>query len=351
MKNLVTLINNPFSLSIEETDIPKLRTGHVLIKVKMVGLCGTDLKIYDGSLGYITSEQIHYPIVPGHEFYGEIVDIGENVVGYNIGEKVTCECQISCGACNECRMGRYNLCSQLERVGISNKYPGAMANYVIVPAKDLHRIPETFSSEQAALIEPTSVALHAVERAGLKGGDKIMVFGPGPIGLLICALAELMGACQIVVVGSDRSDFRLSMAAELGAANTLKINRDNEVLKQKYKGWADIVFEASGHVESVQMALDCVKKGGTFFTSAHYKNTVNNIDFTNQVVVQEKRIIGAVGCPGIWDKAISIIETGKLPVTRLITHKLPFSDIKQAFEIMYNRLDNVIKPIIEVDEE
>jgi L-iditol 2-dehydrogenase len=346
VKNKAAVISKPFSLSIIETDIPKLRKDHVLIKVEMVGLCGTDLKIYDGSLGFIKSGQIQFPIIPGHEFYGEIVDIGEDVTGYNIGDKVTSECQVNCGVCSECRVGRHNLCNKLERIGISNEYPGAMAKYVMVPAKNLHKIPEKFSGEQAALIEPTAVALYGVERAGLKGGDKVMVFGPGPIGLLICALAELRGASQIIVVGSDRSEFRLSMAAEMGATDTLMFHRDSEELKRKFHGWADVVFEASGQADSIETALQCVKKGGTFFTNAFYKNPVSNIDFTSQVVVQEKKIVGGIGSPKIWDKTIAIIETGNLPVTRLITHKLPFTDIQQAFDIMYNRLDNVIKPLI-----
>ena len=164
IQNTVASISEPLTIKHATSDVPELRPREVLVEVEIAGICGTDLEIFDGSLNYIKSGRIAYPIVPGHEFYGEIVAVGSEVANFKVGDKVSSEIHIGCGACEACRRGRYNLCQCMQRLGIGD-LPGAMARYVVAPERFLHKIPPELSAEQAVLLEPMSVgSLCAVSR-------------------------------------------------------------------------------------------------------------------------------------------------------------------------------------------
>src|SRR4051794_25613826 len=195
-------------LELVERPDPVPGEGELLIAPSAVGICGTDVEIFEGSLAYFRMGIASYPIVPGHEWTGTVVEVGRGVVGFSAGDRVVGEVAIGCGVCVRCRAGRMHLCARRTETGIVHM-DGAMASLLVFPAAYAHKV----DFEGAALVEPTSVALHAVRR-GRVGGQSVLVVGAGPIGLLVaqCALAEGASAVSIV----DRREDRLTLAAALG---------------------------------------------------------------------------------------------------------------------------------------
>jgi len=174
----------------------------VLIKVKATGICGTDLEVIEGHLGYYTSGLAKYPIVPGHEWVGEIHAVGENVKGFAVGEHVVGETIIPCWKCNYCHSGSYQRCLNKMETGIMNK-SGAFAEYLIYPARTLHKLSKDVPIASGCLIEPLSVAVNAAKRVSLKKSDFVVIFGDGPIGLFLLMVAKAIGARTVVVGGLD----------------------------------------------------------------------------------------------------------------------------------------------------
>jgi L-iditol 2-dehydrogenase len=345
MKNRVAYVTGPLKLEFAEIDLPKLRPGHVLVKPHMVGLCGSDVDMFAGRIGYIKTGQLRYPFVPGHEFFGDIVELGSGVTNYKIGDLITCECHLPCGFCDNCRTGRYNLCRNMSRLGLSNNYPGALATYIEVPAKDTHKIPACLTPDEAVLIEPVAVASYAAERAGVKGGDNVLILGPGPIGLLTTSVCKASGAANIVVAGrADTS--RLKLALKMGATKTVLF--DSGEMKF-YEDWADTVIEATGQPSVVAQGLKYSKKGGTFCSIALHNRPIENFDYS-QVVLREVQIRGGIGSPRIWSKSIAMMEAGLIKPTPIISNRFPFSELDKAMHLAYDRTESVIKTVIFMDE-
>src|SRR3954468_13695985 len=197
-------------LEIVERSDPSPGEGQLLIEPTAVGICGTDIEVFEGSLAYFRMGIAEYPIVPGHEWTGEVVDVGRDVEGFSPGDRVVGEVAIGCGVCVRCLAGRSHLCARRTETGIVHM-DGAMATRMLFPAAFAHRVP--FSARAAALVEPTSVALHAVRR-GRVAGQRVLVVGAGPIGLLVAQCARADGASDIVV--SNPRDDRLTLGAALG---------------------------------------------------------------------------------------------------------------------------------------
>ena len=265
------------------------------------------------------------------------------MTGIGVGDRVVSEVHIGCGACHDCRAGRYNLCPDMQRLGIGD-LPGAFATYVQAPVRFVHKIPDTLPVEKAVLIEPTSVCLHALNRAGLKGGDKILIFGPGPIGLITCALAECLGASAIALVGTDADQDRLQLGVQMGAKRVISVPQDDAVLEE-YLEWADIVVEATGQAAVVSRAFRYIRKGGTLLLIGLHRELGRNIDY-NQIIAQEKTVVGCLGSPAVWGKSIALIDSGKIDLSPLITHRYSIAEAAQAFHNTYQRADHVIKAII-----
>src|SRR3954471_11961954 len=195
-------------LELVERPDPTPGPGELLIAPSAVGICGTDVEIFEGSLAYFRMGIARYPMVPGHEWSGEVVEVGEGVRGFSEGDRVVGEVAIGCGVCVRCRAGRMHLCDRRTETGIVHM-DGAMASHLVFPAASAHRV----DFEGAALVEPTSVALHAVRR-GAVGGKSVLVVGAGPIGLLVAQCARAEGASSVMI--TDRRADRMTLAAALG---------------------------------------------------------------------------------------------------------------------------------------
>lgn len=317
-----------------DVDRPKPRGYEALIEVKVCGICGSDLHAYRN-----LHPDIKLPIILGHEFSGDIVEVGEHVKGFRVGDRVCVEPLITCGECFFCKRGEYNRCFRLRVLGCQSD--GAFTKYVAIDERWIHRL-NSLSYEEGAMVEPLAVAIHAVERGGVKMGDEVAVLGAGAIGLLTLQVAKAVGASK--VIATDLVDWRLKVAEELGADVVLNPSRD-DVVKEALsitKGGVDVAFEAVGSQAVLQTALKIVKKGGVVAVIGVYEKPDVQLQIMD-VVNKELTIKGTLVYCWDYEKAIDLIKAGRVNVKRLITHILPLEEIKRGFELMLSKVENVIK--------
>jgi 2-desacetyl-2-hydroxyethyl bacteriochlorophyllide A dehydrogenase len=323
-------------IRIENVPLPKIKDDEVLLKVKAVSICGSDLHAYRG-----VSKRRVPPLVMGHEFSGEIAEVGRTVKNLSIGERVVVEPIISCGSCRLCRLGRDNICENLQLVGLHRS--GAFSEYVSVPAKKCYTLPKMVSFEEASLVEPLAVAVHAVHLASLEKNEAIAIIGSGAIGLMILQVAKKGGAGKIVVL--DTLDYRLALAKSLGATTTINVKKEVPLQRILTDGGVDTVFEAVGHQETVQQGLEMVRTGGKVIVIGMLEATMQLpiLDIT----VKEIDLQGSYGYTSDdFQQALKLIAQGKVNVKPLITHLLPLDDIKKGFEILSQGAEDVIKVVL-----
>lgn len=317
--------------AIKEVEIPKPKDDEVLIKVKAVGICGTDIPIFKGI------REVPIPLIPGHEFAGDIVEAGSKVRNFKVGDRVTPSIVISCGNCYYCRKGLETLCDNIIETGIHVN--GAFAEYVTVPEKVLHRLPENMTYEQGASIDPIASAYHPVKKASIGSEDTVVVFGPGPIGLYAIQIAKAEGAKKVISVGVKGDEDRLALAKELGADFTINLGEEDlleSVCKLTEGRMADIVVEATGHPNVFEMALSSVRKHGTVIMIGifHAPATAN----IAQIVRREIQIKGSI-CYTWTDykECIDLVESGKVKVEPMISHTFDLKDMDKALEVIDQR--------------
>jgi 2-desacetyl-2-hydroxyethyl bacteriochlorophyllide A dehydrogenase len=323
-------------IRIENVPLPKIKDDEVLLKVKAVSICGSDLHAYRG-----LSKRRIPPLVMGHEFSGEIVEVGGTVKNHRMGERVVVEPIISCGTCRLCRRGRNNICEKLQLVGLH--LSGAFSEYVSVPAKKCYTLPKTVSFEEASLVEPLAVAVHAVHLASLEKNEAIAIIGSGAIGLMTLQVAKNRGVGRIVVF--DTIDYRLTLAQKLGATTIINVKKEDPLQRILTEGGVDTVFEAVGHQETVQQGLAMVRTGGKVIVIGMLEAIMQlpMLDIT----VKELDLQGSYGYTSDdFQQALKMIGQGKVNVKPLITHRLPLDDIQRGFEILSQGAEDVIKVVL-----
>ena len=188
---------------IEYSDIPapQVKDNEVLAKIAYAGFCATDIELLTGEMVHIKNGNTKYPIIPGHEWSGTIVEVGKNVRDFKVGDRITSDVSLGCGECDECRKGHYNLCPNREVIGSYKNRQGVFAEYVAVPQRHVYKIPDGLSMEEAALAEPAATAMYAVSKAKIPAGAEVLVIGDGPIGQLAAQLANIAGASKVIMAG------------------------------------------------------------------------------------------------------------------------------------------------------
>lgn len=334
-------------LDLRDVPQPVPGPGEVLIRVAACGICGSDVHGYDGSSGRRIP-----PIVMGHEAAGTVAAVGDGVARLRAGDRVTFDSTIYCGACPYCRRGEINLCDRREVLGVScgeYRRNGAYAEYVTVPERIVHRLPESLSFVEAAMLEPTSVALHAVAVSQLRGGEAALVIGAGMIGLLTMQAARAAGAARVLIADVDAS--RLRLAEQMGATETLHIAGSDlvrEVL-QRAPGGVDVALEAVGRQETIAAAIHAVRKGGTVTLIG---NIAPEVTIPLQVVVSRQlRLQGTAASSGEYPQAIEMISAGKIQVKPLITAVAPLTEGPRWFERLYAHEPNVMKIVLAPNPE
>lgn len=331
-------------IRIEERDIPETEPGTALVNVKAVGVCGSDVHYY--RYGQISGKVVEEPLVPGHEFAGEVVEVGEGVQSLRVGDKVAVEPGIPCGKCEYCRIGKYNICKDVLFCG-TPPVNGAYQEYYCSPEHLAHRVPDEMSHGEGAMIEPLAVAVHAVDLVTVRPADSVVVIGCGPIGLTIIAVARAAGAGRIIA--SDLLEPRLQMAGNLGAdvlvnARTQSlVDVVNELTEER---GVDIAIEAAGAASTPQQMLDVAKCGGTVAWGG-----IPHEDFVeispHEARRKELSLKFIRRFRHTYPRAIQLVRQGLVDVKSLITHSFALDDIESAFELVDKYEDGVIKAMIE----
>ncbi len=329
---------------LEIADLPKPTplADEVLIQVAACGICGSDVHGYDGSSGRRIP-----PIVMGHEAAGRISAVGRNVTGLAEGDRVTFDSTIYCGACPHCLRGDVNLCDHRQVLGVScgdYRRAGAFAEFVVVPARIVHRLPEQLAFTEAAMLEATAVALHAVAVTQRPVEGTALVLGAGMIGLLILQALRATGCSRVFV--ADLDDSRLKMATELGATAVLSSQTDlvAQVMQLTGGTGVDVVLEAVGRNETVSAAIDCVRKGGTVTLVGNISPQVTLP--LQKVVSRQIRLQGSCASAGEYPKAIELLASGAIRVKPLITAVAPLDQGPAWFARLHAGEPNLLKVVL-----
>lgn len=327
MKALIKYQFGAGNVKIADVKKPVIGPEEVLIKVMNAGICGTDLHILNDN-----SYPINPPVTLGHEVSGIIEEVGEKTSGWKAGDKVVTETYYyTCGTCFFCKTGNKNLCEK--KLSIGSGVNGGMAEYVKVPAANLHYFPERLSFEEACMIEPYVCCVQAVfEHGNLKPGDKVVLTGPGAIGLLTLQLIKLFG-CQVVVLGMKKDEERLAMAKALGADLCLYVEEPDTVekVREYCRGiGADSAFDCSGAGPAINLCMDLMRKGGHYVQVGIPSKPVP-IDM-GKVVLREYTIKGTYATrPVWWDKGIELLDQGKIQLKPLLSSVYGLDDWEKGF--------------------
>lgn len=338
-------VHGPKDIKFEEVPMPKVGPDDVLIKVKAAGLCGTDLEVYDGTMFYITSGATSLPFIPGHEWSGDVVELGSNVTEFSLGDKVTGECSVGCRACKLCIKGWYNQCPDRTETGLLNR-DGGFAEYISFPKHFLHKC-NRMEYGESAFIEPTGIALYPTKLTKVCPEDYVAVMGPGPIGLFAVQTAKVYGARKVILVGTR--DSRLEVGKQLGADATVNVRNENlaEKVKEITDGhMVDVVIEAVGKSAVWNDIVSILAPRARVGMTGLFGGQKCTVDF-DPLVVNNVTIFNTLGGPSIWAEAIDLHERGLITAKPLITHRLPLSEFEKGIDIMRNRTDNAIKVVLE----
>lgn len=336
------LLSSYRHLELADLPTPQPRSDEVLIRVAACGICGSDVHGYDGSSGRRIP-----PLVMGHEAAGTIESVGSAVKNFAPGDRVTFDSTVYCGECSNCRRGDINLCDRRQVLGVScgdYRRAGAFAEFVAIPARILHRLPEDLPFAEAAMLEAVAVALHAVNLAEISSNTTALVIGAGTIGILTLQALRAAGCSRVFVTDVDAD--RLAMARELGANEILLSDEslNKKLLQLTDNEGVDIALEAVGHNESVATAIDSVRKGGGVVLIG---NITPDVALPLQKVVSRQiRLQGSCASAGEYPQAIRWMASGAIRVKPLITAVAPLEEGARWFERLYAHEPNLLKVVL-----
>ena len=331
----------PLAVELREIPVPEIGDGEVLLQVGAVSVCGSDVH----QAHKTHSWPVNVPVVLGHEFGGTVAKLGRGVRGFREGDRVVSEtAAVICGDCLLCRTGRYNLCPS--RKGFGYGVDGAMAEWVRVPARCLHRIPDTLPFDIACLTEPHAVAYQAMcVNSTVRPGDLVVVLGPGPIGLLCARMAALSGADPLIVAGVTADAPRLEAARRLGATRTVDLLKENveEVVRSYAPEGADLVCDATGASRPLDLALAITRPDGQV-TKVGWSPDAHAADM-NPLVQRNIRLQGSFSHNyPVWERVIHLLDRGLTLPDTIVGLRAPLERWREAFDAMHDR--RVIKSVL-----
>ncbi|UCE59858.1 MAG: zinc-binding dehydrogenase [Phycisphaerales bacterium] len=316
-------------MKIEDIPVPAINDDQILVKVAACGACHTDLHYIEHGVPTYKKP----PMVLGHEASGIVEDAGSSVTNVKKGQRVLIPAVLTCGICTACRQGHENVCSDMKMLG--NHFDGAYAEYVAVTAKDVLDLPESIPLEEASIIaDAVSTPYHAVKnRAQVRPGDTVVIFGCGGVGINAIQLASAAGGYVIAV---DINERKLEWAKEFGAAqviNASTVERVSKAVKKMTGGGADIAMEVIGNPKTIEEAFECVRIGGRLCVVGYTHEKMSVV--AGKIMFKELEIVGSLGCrPVDYVPLIRMVEQGKIDLKRLVTHRFSLDEIDKAFEVM-----------------
>ncbi|MBI5301077.1 MAG: alcohol dehydrogenase catalytic domain-containing protein [Chloroflexi bacterium] len=336
------MMTAPGKIEFRDVERPSPQDDQVVIQTKRIGVCGSDIHVFHGTHPFMS-----YPVVQGHEVSGVIAQVGRAVNGLTPGDPVVFMPQITCGECYLCRHGMYHICDNLKVMGFQTG--GAAQEYFPIKAEMVLRVPASMSLDQAAMIEPVSVAAHALARAGSVEDRNVLVLGAGTIGNLVAQVAKASGAAQVMI--TDVSDYKLDKARECGLALTLNPReRDlaTAILENFGPAKADLILECAGVEDTITQAISNARKGSTIVVVGVFGNkppvdlaTVQNNELT---------LIGTLMYQKTdYERAIELVARGAIHLNEMITHRFSFDQYLAAYQAIESSRGNYMKVMVELE--
>jgi threonine 3-dehydrogenase len=321
-------------LSLEEKPVPVPGDDDVLLKVRAASICGTDVHIFDWHQSI--RQLVKPPVTIGHEFAGEILEVGKEVKGLKPGDLVSIESRIPCGECYQCNIGDRHLCSNLKIIGIH--VDGGFAQYAVVPRASTWKVDKKTPLETACMMDVVGLAVHAALDEDVCGYT-VVVFGSGPAGILSGCAAKAGGAERVITVGL--SQYRLELAKKMGTDHVVNITESDpkDAIMEITNGrGADLVLEMSGSQDAINVGLEVLKKGGKFTAFGVPRGSVT-VDWTNELIMKGVKLQAIIGRRifHTWYKMMALLNTGKIDPRPLVTHKMKLTDYPKAFEVLRSR--------------
>jgi len=344
MDNLMIqeVMTAPKVIEFREVPIPEIGDDQVLVKIRKIGICGSDIHVFHGTHPFTS-----YPVTQGHEVSGSIAAAGKNVTAFAEGQKVTIEPQVYCGKCYSCTHGKYNLCEELKVMGFQTT--GTASGYFAVDASKVTPLPDNMTYDEGAMIEPLAVTVHAVKRAGDISGLKIAVIGAGPIGNLLAQSAKAMGAAEVMI--TDISDYRLALAQKCGAdyvVNTKNNDFGDAMISCFGPDKADVIYDCAGNDTTMGQAIKYARKGSTIILVAVYAGMANvdlavlndhELDMNTTMMYRHED----------YCDAIDFINAGKIQLKPLMSRHFAFKDYLAAYQYIDDNKETTMKVLIDVD--
>ncbi len=339
---LQAIMTAPGKIEFRQVEKPEINANQILMQTMRIGVCGSDIHVYHGLHPYTS-----YPIVQGHEVAGVIVELGAAVEGLAVGDKVVFTPQVTCGACYPCTNGMYHICESLKVMGFQTA--GAAQEYFALDAANVLPVPDALTLDEAALIEPLAVAVHALGRGGGARGKKVLVLGAGTIGNLVAQAAKALGAEAVMI--TDISGYKLDKARDCGI--DFMVNPNEQDLEQailQYLGpnRADLTLECVGAQPTITQAVALARKGTTIVVVGVFGDKPK-VDL-GLVQDRELSLVGTLmyqKCD--YERAIELATSGKLHLDKMITHYFPFQEYADAYEMIDQAQGHVMKVVITLD--
>lgn len=346
MKNRAVYMQGTNNMVFKDVAVPELSPKDVLIKIDTVGICGSDVHYYQH--GKIGDFVVNGDFILGHECAGEVVQVGSEVENLVVGDRVCLEPGKTCGKCEFCKEGKYNLCPDVEFFA-TPPYHGVLQNYVKHPEDMCFKLPDNVSNMEGALVEPLAVGLHAASIGDVKLGDTVVIFGTGCIGLVTLLSCKARGASNIIVV--DVLENRLKMAEKLGATSVINA-KETDVIKEIEsltggKG-ANVVIDTAGAEITVKQTVDVVKRGGIIVLVGMTPNDEVSFNFM-KLMGKEGEVRTIFRYRNLYPVAINAIASGSINVKQIVSHEYDFEHTKEAFDFVVNNASEVVKAVIKID--
>lgn len=331
----------PGKIEFQEIFRPIPQPDEVLIQVKRIGVCGSDIHVYHGVHPYTS-----YPIVQGHEVSGVIAEVGQEVKGFALGDKVVFMPQVTCGECYPCRHGMYHICDSLKVMGFQTD--GAAQEYFPVRAEMVLKLPKSITIDQAAMIEPVSVAVHALSRYGSLDGLNVLVLGAGTIGNLVAQVANASGAKKVLI--TDVSDYKLQKTRQCGleyAINPQQVDISQVILNTFGPDKADLILECVGIQDTITQAVENARKGSTIIVIGVFdKKPAVDLGLVQD---RELSLVGTLMYQKKdYERAIELVSNGKLYLDQMITHRFAFKDYLEAYKAIESSGGKYMKVMIDL---
>lgn len=346
MKNRAAYMTGLNKMEIREIEVPVAKEKQVIVKLEYVGICGSDVHYLEH--GKIGDFIVDGDFILGHECAGTVVAIGSGVENLKVGDRVALEPGCTCGQCEFCKTGRYNLCPDVEFLA-TPPYHGCLMNYIAFPENMAFKLPDNISTKEGALVEPLSVGMHAAKQGNVKLGDSVVILGAGCIGLVTLLACKAFGATDITVV--DVVPKRLEYAKNLGATTIINAAEKDvleEIDKLTNKKGVDVVIETAGSTKTIAQTPYVIKNGGRIVLVGMAPQDIIEYNFA-KIMAKEAEIKSVFRYRNIYPQAIQAISKGIIDVSGIVTHEFVFDNVEKAFNYVINNKQDVVKAVIKID--